>query len=280
MTLHVVATLPRGPRRGTIVAIPGLSESAESLQVTCRHWAGRGFRVLAIDPRGHGSSPRWTEEQLASHPGDIIVDELLSTVDDWCDDSDQPLILFGHSAGGSAAAAVAARTRREVDAVVLEDPFWRLPVTHHQDPDVAKAATAWLLRQQELTDDERREEAAAMHPTWPADELAGWSSSKAQMDAALVRHGDVIPSRPWPVLLSDLAERSVPVLIVTGTVRIGNTAAHRAIERSLGAQVEVFEGAGHFIRRDERQRFHATVDAFLDSVLTPEPRARASCAPD
>ena len=31
MTLHVVATLPRGPRRGTIVAIPGLSESAESL---------------------------------------------------------------------------------------------------------------------------------------------------------------------------------------------------------------------------------------------------------
>lgn len=267
MTLHVVATPSRGASTGTIVAIPGLSESAKSLQATTQHWAGRGFRVLAIDPRGHGQSPRWGRDQLRSHPGDLIVEELLETVDEWCTHDDQPLIFFGHSAGGSAAAAVAAVTRRPVAGVVLEDPFWRLPVTRHQDPAVAASAAEWLSRQQSLTDQQRRDEIAALHPRWPADEFAGWSSSKAEMDLSLVGNGDVIPSRPWPRLLKDLADRGAPVLIITGTVRIGNTSNHRAIERSLGAEVEIFNGASHFIRRDERDRFHARIDQFLDRIL-------------
>jgi pimeloyl-ACP methyl ester carboxylesterase len=87
------------------------------------------------------------------------------------------------------------------------------------------------------------------------------------MDLALVSNGDVIPTRPWPVLLKDLAGRKANVLIVTGTVGIGNTANHRAIERSLGASVEIVDGASHFIRRDAREHFHATVDTFIDSVL-------------
>lgn len=267
MTLHVDLTRARGAARGTIVAIPGLAESAASLRATAEHWAGRGFRVLAVDPRGHGESPRWSEELLRQHPGDVIVEEILATIGEGWDDGDLPLILFGHSAGGSAAAAIAARIGERVAAVVLEDPFWRLPVTHHQDRDVALAAADWLERQKSATDEQRRHEAAAQHPRWPNDELAGWSSSKAQMDVALVRNGDVIPSRPWPAVLADLAERRIPVLIITGTVQIGNTAEHRAIERSLGATVDVFDGASHFIRRDERDRFHAVVDAFLDARL-------------
>lgn len=264
--LHIVTTTEVGPHRGTIVAIPGLAESAESLSVTAAHWARRGFRVHAIDPRGHGRSPRWSAELLQRHPGDVIVEELLDAVDDLAEDG-SPLVAFGHSAGGSAAAAVAAARPERVVAVVLEDPFWRLPVTAHQDREVAADAAAWLREQQQLSDEERRRRIAAIHPSWPTDELAGWSSSKQQMDPALVANGDVIPTRGWPTQLRDLKAASIPVLIITGTVKIGNTSNHRAIERAYGATVEVFDGAGHFIRRDQRERFHARVDEFLDEIV-------------
>jgi pimeloyl-ACP methyl ester carboxylesterase len=56
----------------------------------------------------------------------------------------------------------------------------------------------------------------------------------------------------------------VPVKIITGTVRIGITANHRAIIRSFGADVTVIPGATHFIRRDARDAFHDLVDQFLD----------------
>jgi len=197
----------------------------------------------------------------------VIVDELVDAVDEL-DGKARPLVLFGHSAGGSAAAAIASRRTERIAAVVLEDPFWRLPITPHQDRRVAFDAATWLRRQQLLTDEERRREVAAIRPTWPADELAGWSSSKEQMDIQLVENGDVIPTRAWPRLLEDLASASVPVLIVTGSLKIGNTANHRAIERARGAVVEVFEGASHFVRRDQRPRFHAVVDDFLDRIIT------------
>ena len=87
------------------------------------------------------------------------------------------------------------------------------------------------------------------------------------MDAALVANGDVIPTLSWPTILADLAIASVPVKIITGTVRIGITADHRAIIRAHGADVTVVPGATHFIRRDARQLFHDLIDGFLDETL-------------
>ena len=269
MTLNIREFPALGASRGILVAIPGLSESAATLTVTCQHWAERGFRVLSIDPRGHGQSPRWNDDLLRAHPGDVIVEDILGTLDERLGHVDQPLVFFGHSAGGSAAAAVAAMSERSVSGLVLEDPFWRLPVTRHQDPRVAENAGLWLSEQQRLSDAEREADAAALYPRWPHDELAEWSKSKAEMDLALVRHGDVIPSRPWPQLLEDMRERGIPVLMITGTLRCGNTPAHRAIQRKLGVRVEIFEGASHFVRRDERSRFHHRVDVFLDEILPP-----------
>lgn len=266
--LHTVEVPAEGHcRRGTIVALPGLAESAETLLVTARHWASRGFRVVAIDPRGHGASPRWTEDLLKRHPGDVIVEDILAELQELLVAADDPLVLFGHSAGGSAAAAVAAAHSSRVAAVVLEDPFWRLPVTPYQDPEVAAAAAANLRRLQSLSDKDRQAEIAATFPRWPRDELAAWSRAKQDMDVALVAQGDVIPTRAWPNLLGDLRDAGVPVKIITGGIRIGITANHRAIIRSLGADVTIVPGATHFIRRDERQLFHDLVDHFLDEEV-------------
>ncbi|OEO28006.1 hypothetical protein VW23_006800 [Devosia insulae DS-56] len=265
--LHRLEFNPTAPCRGTIVAIPGLAESAETLAITAAHWAGKGFRVLAIDPRGHGQSPRWTEDLLQRHPGDVIVEDILADLDELLSGADHPLVLFGHSAGGAAAAAIAASLGARVSAVVLEDPFWRLPVTPFQDREVAANAAVTLRRWQALGDAERQVEIAELFPRWPPDELAAWSKAKAETDVALVAQGDVIPTRAWPTLLGDLAAAGVPTRIITGTIRIGITADHRAIIRSLGAEVTVVPGATHFIRRDDRQLFHALVDGFLDEAL-------------
>lgn len=262
--LHVDEYLPDEAPIGTIVAIHGLAESAATLAAPARHWQASGFRVLAVDVRGHGSSPRWTDELLREHPGDVIVRDLERTLDPLVFDAPMgPVVVVGHSSGGAAAAALAADRVSTVTAVVLEDPFWRLPVTRHQDPEVAREATANLLRLQAMSDAGRQAEQAEREPQWQAEELAAWSLAKEQMDVRLVENGDVIPSIPWPEILEVLQAAEIPVLILTGTIRIGMTEAHREIAAERGAEVLVYDGATHFVRRDMPDRFLADVDAFL-----------------
>lgn len=259
--------------RGTLIALPGLAESVEALLPTLQHWTDRGFNVLGLDPRGHGGSPRWSQDLLNRHAGDVIVEDILATLDEAPINGSAPLILFGHSAGGAAAAAVAARLTDRVGAVILEDPFWRLPVTQFQDPSVAEWASADLRRVKQMSVAQRIEEIRAIFPQWPEDELAAWARAKDDIDISLVADGHVIASRGWPTIVAELIAANIPVLVLTGTIRIGMTANHRAILRSLGAEVIVVRGATHFVRRDARDLFHALTDDFLDRHM---PAARSS----
>ncbi|HWU16805.1 MAG TPA: alpha/beta fold hydrolase [Devosia sp.] len=256
-----------GEARGTIIALPGLMESVEALLPTLGHWAGRGFNVLGVDPRGHGASPRWSSDLLDRHAGDVIVEDILATLDAAPIEQTAPLILFGHSAGGAAAAAVAARLIGSIRAVILEDPFWRLPITQFQDPAVAERAGAELSRLKSLPPAARIAEIRAIFPQWPEDELAAWARAKDDTDLSLVANGHVIPSRGWPTLVAELIGVGIPVQCLTGTIRIGLTANHRAILRGLGAEVTVVRGASHFVRRDARDLFHTLTDNFLDRHL-------------
>lgn len=269
--LHTLWLPLEGQDRGTIIALPGLVESAEALLPSLQHWVGRGFNVLGIDPRGHGGSPRWTSELLARHPGDVIVTDILATLDEAPIERDSPLVLFGHSAGGATAGALAANLTDRVRAVILEDPFWRLPVTQFQNPAAAEWAAADLSRLKAMSPTARIAEVRTIFPQWPEDELAAWARAKDNMDLALVTNGHVIPSRGWPTIVAELIGAGIPVQCLTGTIRIGLTANHRAILRALGAEVTVVRGASHFIRRDARALFHTLTDDFLDRHLPAKP---------
>lgn len=271
-SLAVTRLAPRAPERGTLIAVPGLMESSECMLPTLNHWAGTGLSVVAIDPPGHGQSERWTPTPTDRHTGDIIVEAILATIEEAVP-LRSPVVLFGHSAGGGAAAEVAVRLRRHVGAVILEDPFWRLPVNQFQDESVAKQAGEELRRIQALSELERLAEIRAERPDWPEDELAAWSRAKGDMDATLVDDGHVIPARGWPTLVAQLVGAAIPVQVLTGTIRIGMTANHRAILRGLGAEVVVVRGASHFVRRDDRERFHALTDRFLDQHVPAQVRA-------
>jgi lipase len=260
-----------GHGRGTLIVLPGLIESVEAMLPTLRHWTTRGFDVLGIDPRGHSGSERWSEDLFERHAGDVIVEDILLVVDQLQLPQCEPLILFGHSAGGAAAAAVAARLSERVSAVVLEDPFWRLPVTQFQNPQVASRAQLELRRMKALSPAQRIEEIRAIFPQWNEDELEAWARTKDDTDIALVANGHVIPSRGWTTLVADLVRSGIPVQVLTGTIKIGMTSNHRAILRALGAEVTVVRGASHFVRRDDRQLFHQLTDAFLDRHLPSSP---------
>ena len=43
-----------------LVLLHGITSSALSQADAIGHWAARGYRVVAVDARGHGISPRWT----------------------------------------------------------------------------------------------------------------------------------------------------------------------------------------------------------------------------
>lgn len=72
------------------------------------------WKVIALDQRGHGESPRGRDYLVADYIADavrLVRDELAT-----------PLVIFGHSLGAMVAAAVAAELPPWVRGIVLEDP--------------------------------------------------------------------------------------------------------------------------------------------------------------
>ena len=72
------------------------------------------WKVIALDQRGHGESPRGRDYLVTDYVADavrLVRDELAT-----------PLVIFGHSLGAMVAAAVAAELPTWVRGIVLEDP--------------------------------------------------------------------------------------------------------------------------------------------------------------
>ncbi len=265
-----------------------------TLQAPADAWAAAGWEVLAPDLRGHGRSPRWDPaDQL--HPGDRLTEDLLAVVDGLLGEAAAdagaggvgrpgespdgrsavpgPLVLFGHSAGGSVAAAAAALRPERVAGVLLEDPFWRLPVTPHQDRAVAEQAYEELVARQASSLADLETWAGVVHPGWDPRELPAWAWAQDDADPVLVRCGDVIPTPPWPDIVRRLVAAEVDVLVVTGSVspEVGMTARHRRLLVASGARLAVVDGASHFVRRDAPERFAAISGEFLAHVAQPGP---------
>ena len=65
----------------TLVLLHGITGSAVSLAEAIDHWVERGYRVVAVDARGHGLSPRWTPAQL-ERAGEVLVEDLIAVLKD------------------------------------------------------------------------------------------------------------------------------------------------------------------------------------------------------
>lgn len=253
---------PMGPSRGTVIALHGLMEDSRCLDRAARRWSSHGWRVLTPDLRGHGASPRWSEDRLDDASGDTMVADVVRAITSEPIDHRAPMVVFGHSAGGAVPAGLLEHDL-PIAALLLEDPFWRLPVTHRQDPEVARDAHARLLAWQAMP---LPTLAAEADPRWSPREAAAWARAKHLTDPRIVRHGTVIPRTPWPSLLANAHARRVAVKVVTGSDRIGITADHREIIRSGGGSVTVIDGASHFVQRTAAAQFDAAIDRALSHL--------------
>ncbi len=243
----------------TLVFVHGLTDSGEGWPGAAAHWQDR-YSILSFDQRGHGQSPRFTAEERAGHPGDVLVDDLVALLAQL---GEAP-VLVGHSLGGAVALAAAVRRPDLVRALVLEDPAALRPEEEQQSADRGKQLVAGLSGSLEAPDDESLFEARRrQHPDWPEDELLVTGRAEQQVDREFLALGDFKPSVRWPELLEGLITAT---LLVTGDQDVVvDASVEEVIEKADNPNLTLARvgGAGHCIRRERPERFYELVDEFL-----------------
>lgn len=254
------AGLPPG-QGSTMVLLHGLTDSGSGWPGAETHW-GSTYSILTFDQRGHGTSPRFTPEQLDAHPGEVMVADAIGILEQL---AERPVVV-GHSLGGAVALTAAVRRPELVRALVLEDPAPLGPGDLQRDTARGQEFTDGVSRSLAARDEEelvrvRREQ----HPDWPEDELLVTGVAEQQIDLGYLAHGDFKPVTRWPELFAAVA---VPTLVVSGD-DMAEVCITEPMEKGIGEignpHVEVVRiaGAGHCIRREQPAAYYAAVDRFL-----------------
>lgn len=248
---------PAGP---VLLVLHGLTDSGQCWGDLVER-LGSTYRIVAPDSLGHGLSTRFTSEELASaDPAEVMyaaTEAVLSEV--------APVggaLLLGHSMGGGMSAALTARRPDLVRAVVLEDPTW-LDEPPGRDPEEGIRQHLADVRLAAEDPDAALGRGRADHPTWPEIELGPWVRAKTAADTGFLRTGRAVLDVPWREIAASLRR---PTLVVTGDTDVIITDEVVEDIHSLGnpvIEVRVVSGAGHCVRREARDAFHAVVDPWL-----------------
>lgn len=215
------------------VLVHGITSDGGTWQRVANALAGRGYRVTAVDLRGHGASERGEYSPAA------WASDLLETLPPGAD------LAMGHSLGGIALwLAVDGLAPKRA---VYVDPAWWLP-QKDGSADSFLSQKAWSL-----------EQVAAAGPRWSPEDVQAKHAALQLWDPATVnafQTGEdkeftptVHPSMPSLVMLADPSELVPP------------DRAERL--RKLGFRVETITGAGHSIHRDDLPAFLACLDRWL-----------------
>ena len=144
---HPLARITAGPVDApTLVLLHGITASALSQTDAIDHWTALGYRVVAVDARGHGLSPRWAPQEL-ERAGEVLVDDAVAVLEDLLVQdrgrralglpATDPPVVIGHSMGAATAMVVAAR---RPELLVLDEP------TAGLDPSAVDAALGLVER--------------------------------------------------------------------------------------------------------------------------------------
>ncbi len=99
--IHFQQTMPTQHAKGTIIALPGLSEFSEKYYETAQFFIKHGYRFAVIDWAYQGKSSRFNDNphKRYSDGYDTDLNDLKYFIDHYID-TDMPLFLLGHSMGG------------------------------------------------------------------------------------------------------------------------------------------------------------------------------------
>lgn len=201
--------------------------------------AERGYRVIAVDLRGHGASGRGAGGRDAYTP-QLFADDLVETLPHGAE------LAIGHSLGGLTLSLAVERLAPR--RAVYSDPAWHLAAADEGfGPEQFAQAKA-------LT----REEIVAMNPRWEAvdvdielETLKLWDEATA-FGLAGAFGADLLPAKPVAPSLVTLAD---PSFLISP-----EDAAELA---RRGFEVRTVRGAGHTIHRDDFDAFMTSLDGWI-----------------
>jgi len=219
------------------------------------------FDIIMIDARGHGLS----DPPKPDDPVDVQADDLAGLIREL--KLSRPIVM-GHSMGSFAAAAFAAKYPDLVRAVILEDPnLANRPMT---PPAGAAAAAdpqsrrAGVLARNNLTEAALVADCMKNTPKWGRNECEIWAPSKRRHhpDTAL---GRGVGARPP---MSEIFARiQAPTLILKADAPADVRQQNEKVASILkNGQIVHIDGAGHNVRRDEKQKTLAALKAFLSKL--------------
>lgn len=263
-------TLHRFGRSGqsapTLLLMHGLADSGRCWPDAVRRWK-KAYRVLAWDARGHGESERFTKGELAAGVGETMYADAVDLLETLAAEGISRPILVGHSMGGGTAAAVGWHRPDLVRALVLEDPALGARDDYAKGSGPKEQAKERVAGDQDI----RRKPKRALKrqkreaPSWPSSEYAPWLDAKLETDTRMLADPVITVATPRLKVASKI---SVPTLVVTGAraevVRGEYFAALRDLENPC-LSFEVVKKAGHCVRRDRADGFHAVVDPWLEA---------------
>ena len=237
------------PDAPTVVLLHGVTDSGTTWPDLLTHWGDR-YDVHAPDLRGHGSSPRFTPAQMAYAP-EVLVADVVALLDAL----PEPVALVGHSLGGVTALRVALVRPEKVRALVVEDPA-RPTGRRAPEPDFV----AGLLGQTRLVIEDRDAEVARMRreTPWSDTEILAWAATRGDVDQEYLQHGLFLGDAAWEEAFGAL---TVPTLLVLPE-EAPMAPRPDGFDNPL-VRTAVVPGAGHCVRRDQPDAYHALVDAFL-----------------
>ncbi|MEU7580341.1 alpha/beta hydrolase [Streptomyces sp. NPDC041068] len=195
--------------------------------------AERGYRVIAVDLRGHGESGR------GEYGAKIFADDLVETLPTGAD------LAIGHSLGGLALALAAERLAPR--RAVYSDPAWALGIGGPVDAAAFvgfKRVSRAMIR--------------GFNPRWEEADvdievatLAAWDT-----DTALSISGaHAVDHTPGAPVVPSLVQVAEPSLLI-------NDALKEELARR-GFEVRTVRGAGHTIHRDDFDGFMASLEGWL-----------------
>jgi pimeloyl-ACP methyl ester carboxylesterase len=233
------AACARADRGGHDLAGPG--------RALGRRLAGPGPNL-----RGHGQSPRFTEDQLATAP-EVLLADVLTVVDA----QPGPVALVGHSLGGLLALRAAVARTDRVWALVLEDPA-RPTGGRTLEPGVVAENEDFL---DAMADQGGQVERMLRESSWSRAEIEAWAACKPLVDRSYVRRGLYLGDDAWEELFDALRLPSLLLVPPDSPMAPRQEAVHNDLVRTV-----VAPGAGRRVRRDQPAGYLRAVDVFLAEV--------------
>ena len=241
------------------VLVHGVTASSRTWWRVGPWFAENGWRVVAVDLRGHGKSPRATHglglEDLAG--------DLRETVAALLGPEERVDILLGHSLGALAALELCRKHEGIVERLVLEEP----PGSESTDFDeIARGVEADVARAREAPEAHKREQLEE-NPSWSEGDSVANVESLHDCDAgpvaAIVRDGLHYD------LTTLVGSVEVPTLLVLGSEARGSALPNperTAVADALRRGTVVTFDAGHGVHRDDFEGYIRLLGNWLKST--------------